>query len=164
MGFSAPADKAAASSAFYSLNMEGRFWRQSGLITQLSPGPPLSSCSSHLSGCPNSSPGGWDDWVALSGSSHPSRCGVIWEAGLCSYHCQMPNKPGSGPQPSQPSTLPRTPHSSLAPSQRSHQTGSRVFLGIPAWPCPCQAGLPCGTLQSRCINAATLAGCTFNQC
>lgn len=46
--------------------------------------------------------------MALSGSSHPSRCGVIWEAGLSSYHYQVPNKSGSEPQPSQAPTVPPT--------------------------------------------------------
>lgn len=86
-----------------------KIWRQSGPTTRLSPDPSLSSCSSHLPGCPKSNPGGWDDWVALFGSSQTSRCGEIWEAGLSSYHYQMPNKPSSGPQANQPPIAPPSP-------------------------------------------------------
>lgn len=103
----------------------------------------------------------------------PIAADVEWfgKVGCPSHHhqCQINLVLGLSPvsPPPSPPPTPRSPHTSLAPwtpSQRSSQTGSRIFLSSPAWPRPCQAGLPCRMLQPRHTNAATLAGCTFNQC
>lgn len=57
-------------------------------------------------------------------------------------------------KPSPPGLHPKGPTKLGAGSSSGSQLG----------PEPCQAGLPRGMLQPRFTNAATLAGCTFNQC